>query len=83
MRSFMAEVDAGMTVGTFDDKYPTLAGRVQLANDAAAGSVCPPGIGLAVNSLYQRVKKSSRGPIVLANWNSSYERVEAQIAALP
>jgi hypothetical protein len=83
MRSFMAEVDAGMTVGTFDDKYPTLAGPVQLANDASAGSSCPTGIGIAVNSLYQRVKKSSQGPVVLANWNASYEHLQAQIAALP
>jgi hypothetical protein len=84
MRSFMAEVGAGMTVGTFNEEYPTLAGPMQLAQDAAENdNDCPPVIKEKVNELYRRIKSDSRDPSTIQRWNASYEALRSEINALP
>lgn len=84
MRGFMAEVGAGMTVLTFDQEYPKLAGPVQLAKDAAANdNDCPPEIKDKVDGLYGRIKSASQDPSTISQWNASYEALQSEIAALP
>lgn len=83
MRSFMAEVGAGMTVGTFNQSYPKLAGPVQLAKDAAHGSDCPAEIGVKVNALYRRIKSDSQDPSTIKRWNTDYDALRSERAALP
>jgi hypothetical protein len=84
MRSFMAEVGAGMTVGTFNQEYPKLAGQVQLAKDAARGdNDCPPEIKDKVDGLYARIKSDSQDQSTVGPWSASYEALQSEIAALP
>src|SRR4051794_19700959 len=78
MRSFMAEVDAGMTVGTFNQQYPKLAGPVQLAHDAAKkDTTCPSTYDLKVDDLYKSVKRDSGDPSSIRSWNEAYDAVQS------
>jgi hypothetical protein len=83
MRSFMAEVAAGMTVGTFALEYPKLAGPMQLARDASRGSDCPSEINASVELLYRGIKQDSQDDSTIRRWNRDYKELQARIAALP
>jgi hypothetical protein len=82
MRSLIAGDAAGMTVGTFNEEYPKVAGPVQLADDAAATSVCPSVIGYGFDDLYSTLKTRAGSDHGIARWNAAYEDLQSQIAAL-
>ncbi len=83
MRSLMAEIDAGMTVGEFREEYPKLAGPLQLAKDEARGSECPVQIGSKIDRMYKRIRRDGEDPSTIKKWNEDYEALRDEIAALP